>query len=982
MNIGKKLLVIVITSVTLGSITSIVLGYFISTNRILKSESSVLKDETNEIVAKYQIWIDSTETSLKNLSTLMTFSLSSPPSTEENHQAFERFIKKEQDHASRTPAAITSLPKASAFLPPDTPASQEEERQALRAKELLDIYGPALSKPFTNAWFFNPRGLYVVLDYLDSDLVHKIPANTDFADQPWIQLGDPQSNPERKIRWISSIVDPASKRLVISVLHPLDIHGKWVGNVGHNFTLSTILTTLFKSGQRYPNEQHFLLDDQNHYILAGPWYKKVEKSDLYFRPDLSKESELAILLRERLSGTPKAFDHSFTVKGKEYLAVGVQLEPLGWRYFRLIPVDDILTQTRETFFYLTLMLIVSSISVGAMIDASVRRSFVGRINQLSEVLHRYGEGNLKARSTISGDDEISGLASDFNEMASKLEHHLKVETNLLQREKIGMSIALDGICILDEKGRVVEANTAFCRMLGYTMDEMSSLHFSDWGTEWSIENTPDKIKQLISQESMFETVFRSKTNQLLDVEISATGMNLNDQYFLYFSSRDITDRKQAENQIKQLAFFDALTNLPNRRLLLDRINHALTSSERNKTHCALLFIDLDRFKALNDTFGHDQGDILLQHVANRLNECVRESDTVARLGGDEFVVLLEHLNGEANAAAAQAKVVGEKILSSLNMVYQLSEHEYYCSCSIGISLISEHEDTADELLKRADIAMYQAKLAGRNMLQFFDPEMQAAVLERGLLEADIRKGIENNEFTLYYQPQVIENGSRIYGAEVLVRWQHPKRGFVSPINFIPVAEETGLILPLGWWVLESACVQLTRWEQQTSFAGLSLSVNVSAHQFKSPDFVERVHQILAKTGANPRLLKLELTESAFADNPEDLIAKMSMLRMVGIKFSLDDFGTGYSSLSYLKKLPLDQLKIDQSFVKDVLVDIDDAAIVSVIIMLAHTLELDVIAEGVETEEQLQFLQSRGCKNYQGYFFGKPVPVNMLEQMVT
>ena len=440
---------------------------------------------------------------------------------------------------------------------------------------------------------------------------------------------------------------------------------------------------------------------------------------------------------------------------------------------------------------------------------------------------------------------------------------------------------------------------------------------------------------------------------------------------------DITRRKAAEDEIKHLAFYDPLTRLPNRRLLLDRLQQALASSTRSRREGALLFIDLDNFKTLNDTLGHDIGDLLLQQVAQRLATCVREGDTVARLGGDEFVVMLEDLSENLQEAATQTEVVGEKILVALNQRYMLAGHSHHSTPSIGVTLFGGQRETVEELLKRADLAMYQAKAAGRNTLRFVDPETQATVTARAALEVDLRQGLQQNQFVLYYQAQVDEQG-RMTGAEALVRWQHPRRGLMFPAEFVPLAEETGLILPLGHWVLETACARLVAWAALPDMSHLTLAVNVSARQFHTPDFVDQVLTVLDRTGADPQKLKLELTESLLLDDVEDIIAKMMALKAKGVGFSLDDFGTGYSSLSYLKRLPLDQLKIDQSFVRDILTDSNDAAIARTIVALAQSMGLGGIAEGVETEEQRDFLARQSCHAFQGYLFGRPLPVEQFE----
>lgn len=444
--------------------------------------------------------------------------------------------------------------------------------------------------------------------------------------------------------------------------------------------------------------------------------------------------------------------------------------------------------------------------------------------------------------------------------------------------------------------------------------------------------------------------------------------------------RDVSARKASEEEIRGLAFYDTLTGLPNRRLLMDRLQHALAASERHHRIGALLFVDLDNFKNVNDTLGHNQGDLLLKQVASRLSACMREGDSVARLGGDEFVVILEDLGEDMLAAATLAKKVGMKLLQALNPIYELGSHDVHSTASIGVSLFGGVQiENTDEPLKRADLAMYQAKAAGRNALRFFDPQMQAVVMARAAMEAGLREGLQQNQFFLHYQAQV-NHECRVTGAEVLLRWRHAQRGMVSPAEFIPLAEETGLILPLGRWVLETACEQLARWVHIPSLTHMTIAVNVSAQQFRLVDFVDQVLDILERTGARPQQLKLELTEGLLVHNVEDVIAKMRALKDKGVGFSLDDFGTGYSSLSYLKRLPLDQLKIDQGFVRDILTDPDDAAIASMVISLGKSMGLAVIAEGVETEAQREFLANQGCDAYQGYLFSRPIALEEFEAM--
>ena len=547
----------------------------------------------------------------------------------------------------------------------------------------------------------------------------------------------------------------------------------------------------------------------------------------------------------------------------------------------------------------------------------------------------------------------------------------------------------DGVIITDRDQQIVAVNRGFEQITGYPEKEvlgkkpsllksnrhdreffkgmwrtLNESHYWD-GEIWNRRKNGDVYPEQLTISAVFDAVG-----------------DLN-HYVGVFS--DITYKKAAEDEIKHLAFYDILTRLPNRRLMLDRLAQALTSSARHKRHCALMMIDLDNFKTLNDTQGHDIGDQLLVAVALRLETCVRKGDTVARLGGDEFVIILEDL-GNNEEAALHAEGVARKVLAQLSKPYlldialngvKLSPHRHQCTSSIGITLFDEQPISVDEIMKRADTAMYQAKSAGRNTLRFYDPEMQSAVADRAAMESDLHRAIEHQQFVLYYQAQV-DSSDRVIGAEALLRWNHPERGLVSPADFIPITEATGLILPIGQWVLQTACDLLATWSAYEKMAHLTVSVNVSARQFHHPDFVSQVVEAISRSSANPERLKLELTESLLVDDIDDVIEKMSALKAKGVCFSLDDFGTGYSSLSYLKLLPLDQLKIDQGFVRDVLSDSNDAAIARTILALGNSLGLGVIAEGVETEAQRDFLASSGCSAYQGYYFCRPLPLEKFE----
>ena len=540
----------------------------------------------------------------------------------------------------------------------------------------------------------------------------------------------------------------------------------------------------------------------------------------------------------------------------------------------------------------------------------------------------------------------------------------------------------DGILVTDEENLILDVNPAFTRITGYTLDEVRGRNPNIFQSGKHDTQFYQQMWQAILDDGHWQgEIWDLKRGGELHAKWLSISVirHADGSIFRYVGQfSDITEKKRKDELIWEQANFDALTSLPNRRLFSDRFRQALSSSARSGRHGALLSLDLDQFKRLNDTFGHSMGDKLLIAVANRLTASVREEDTVARMGGDEFLVILNGLSSGQNEAAIQAELVAEKIRGELSKPYLLDKSEHHSSSSIGIVLFLGHADNHDKLLAHVDTAMYQAKAKGRNAICFFDSSMQEILEKRGQMENALRGALERNEFSLHYQPQIASSGLPI-GVEALLRWTHPQLGIVSPAQFIPVAEESGLILPIGLWVLETACAQLACWQSSPRFNRLSIAVNVSPVQFREAEFVSRVSAVLRQSGIRPELLKLELTESLVLDNIDDSIRKMKELKTLGVKFSMDDFGTGYSSLSYLSRLPIDQLKIDQSFVRDITTDQHDAAIVQTIISMALSMGMEVIAEGVETEEQHEFLELRGCQAYQGYLFARPKPVDELEK---
>ena len=557
----------------------------------------------------------------------------------------------------------------------------------------------------------------------------------------------------------------------------------------------------------------------------------------------------------------------------------------------------------------------------------------------------------------------------------------EVEQNQNQLRVLASSFNLqEGIIICDENGLIIKTNQAFSNITGYSAEEAlgrnprflsSGRHDASFYTEmW---------KSLLANGKWDGEVWnRRKTGEIYPENLAIVIIKDSEGKTINYvaSMTDITKRVADSEEIKQLAFFDPLTGLPNRRLLLDRLAQSLHSNERTGNHGALLFLDLDNFKAINDSYGHDSGDLLLQQAAVRIVDSVRAIDTVSRIGGDEFVVILQSLNQQESEAVIEAEIIAKRILYSLNVPYKIKGRDDLCSTSIGATIFQSNADSID-VLKQADIALYKAKESGRNVLFFFDPIMQTIINAQAEIKRDLKEALLQHQFELYYQVQVDNNGAPV-GAEALLRWLHPTKGYISPADFIPIAEESQAIISIGDWVIDAACAQLKQWESNELTRTLSLSVNISAKEFRAENFVEKLKMTIRHHAINPSKLRFELTEGMLISDINDAIETMNKLNELGIYFELDDFGTGYSSLQYLKRLPVYQLKIDRTFVRDVVESVNEQGIVRAIIAMAEALQIRVLAEGVETKAQRQHLADIGCNYFQGYLFGKPVPIDQFE----
>ncbi|RNC73153.1 MAG: EAL domain-containing protein [Desulfuromonadales bacterium] len=606
-----------------------------------------------------------------------------------------------------------------------------------------------------------------------------------------------------------------------------------------------------------------------------------------------------------------------------------------------------------------------AIGGGSVIAASISRP----IASLHDGVVRVSEGLLDTKIKVAARNEIGTLADAFNRMTGELQSAKnEIVTTSSYLDNIIRSMP-DALLVISPEGTITCTNPALCAMLGYREDELTGLPFA---TVMDDRAQADKLmEEMVAWVQLpdREVLYRSKEGTSIPVVLSGGAMAgaPGEIQGIVCIAHNITGRKRAEEEIRRLAYFDPLTGLPNRTLFQNRLDQTLAGVRRDGGESALLFLDLDRFKDVNDSLGHACGDLLLAAVADRLKEAVLPGDFLARLGGDEFVVILAPPCAERCAADRS-----RDLLELLVHPFEIDDKEIFISTSIGIALFPGDGTDAETLFKHADMALYAAKEGGRNSFGFFSDEMNQRASERRIMEDSLRRAIHNDELFVEYQPQIDMRNGRIFGVETLLRWNHPEEGPIPPARFIPVAEETGLIRRIGEWVLRSACLQCRQW-QEAGLPPVQVAVNVSGHQFNQPGFIEMIDQVLEETGIDPTHLELELTESTLMEGERDTIMTLIDLKVRGLHLAIDDFGTGYSSLSYLKHFPIDRVKIDRSFVRDIVSDLDNRAIVEAIIAMAHTLGLRVLAEGVEREEELELLRERNCDEVQGFFFDRPMP---------
>lgn len=624
---------------------------------------------------------------------------------------------------------------------------------------------------------------------------------------------------------------------------------------------------------------------------------------------------------------------------------------------------------------------IGLLTVLALLSVVVARICIYRLIErwainVRETVGRIADGKLDTRiAAFSAVQEFRAVEEGINDMASGLQER----DAMVSRLSMAVEQSPESILITDTAGRIEYVNDALVRNTGYTREELIGRNPRILGTGRTPRATHEDLWATVARGAVWRgELHNTRKDGSAYVELATIApIKRPDGAITHYVAvkEDITERRQSQERLYRLAYYDPLTELPKRVMLRERLSQTLLASGRTGEHGMLLLVDVDRFKQLNDTQGHDAGDRLLLAVARRLRRTVREEDTVARLGDDDFAVIIENLGQQEGEAIARSQLIAKKIHAELNAPYELDENGllHYATHSVGLTLFQARKWSAEDLLKQAEVALYMAKQEGRNTIRFFNPHMQAVVDARAKLELGLRDALANNRFELFYQP-LVDSGTRLVGAEALIRWIGADGKSISPAEFIPLAEETGLIVQIGLWVLDAACAQLAAWEARPQTRSLTIAVNISARQFHQADFVDQVRGCLARSGIDPSRLKLELTESGILGDIDETISRMRQIRSLGVRFALDDFGTGYSSLSYLKRLPFDQLKIDQSFVRDMLSDNSSEAIVRAILGMSASLGLEVVAEGVETPAQRDFLHAHGCLRFQGYLFGKPQPM--------
>ena len=1115
MNIRRKLLLIVIASILVTVLPGGALIYQYAQRNMLATQTESLEVVTgwfaNAVVQQFA----RSGPKLKALADQLEPELGRAMQAEEL-QAFDRMAQLNSDGVwrNRLPG-FDGAKEAGLFLPEGDGLSPAQKVQHLRIKQRMDQFGPAASAQSENLWYLSPQRSEIIFDRTYPHFAFDQKADNDYTQTPWVTLSTPQKNPQHELRFTPALYDPVPKVWMVSAVLPLYVKGQWAGSLGEDMPLAGLFDKLLAQKGMYAGVQHFLLDREGNFILAGPWQSELESAAVAFRPDLTHEPQLAKLLASVVGVKPTALGGDIVFNGQRYLAIGTKLDPLGWQYFRLLPVDQVKGPLQRLFVMLGAMALLVTAATGVLIGTAVGRNITQRIRLLRDVMQAYAHNNtLRVNAAQAGTDEIGQVMLAYNALADSVDHNiaarvqaqavlasneelwrlalegaghgvwdwnlvqdtvsfsplsqsmldlpaylpkdgsrawfsrvhpddkseamkqiqaylsgeipsyageyrvrcrdgsykwvlnrgqiasrdasgnpvraLGTQTDVTDRKlaeedlKLAASVfshAREGIMITKADGTIVNINEAFVRITGYTRDDVmgqnprilnSGRHPKPFYTElW---------RDLLAQGFWYGEVWnRRKTGevyaemQTISVVRDARGQP--QHYVSLFS--DITASKEHQQQLEHIAHFDALTNLPNRVLLADRLHQAVNQCQRRGQLLAVAYLDLDGFKGINDSFGHDAGDQLLMAVSARMRDSLRDGDTLARIGGDEFVAVLVDLSDVASCEPLLAR-----LLAAASQPLLVGELTLQVSASLGVTFYPQPDDVeAEQLLRQADQAMYQAKMAGKNRYHVFNIDHDRSV--RGHHESldHIRHALDQQEFVLHYQPKVNMRNGQVIGAEALIRWQHPQQGLLTPSVFLPVIENDPLAVDIGEWVIHTALTQMDLWHTQG--LDLPVSVNVGARQLQQPNFVTWLAQTLAQhPHIRPSCLELEILETSALSDMAGVSQVIEACRAMGVMFALDDFGTGYSSLTYLKRLPVTLLKIDQSFVRDMLADPDDLAILQGVIGLARAFRREVIAEGVETRAHGDRLLELGCDLAQGYGIARPMPAADMPGWVT
>lgn len=1104
MDIRQKMAIIVIASILLTAIPASILVYRYAQSKILSNEITTLIEITQrQADIASQRFLEG-KPKLEGLSRLLQTELAKPINPREIDEFYRAMIRYPDGVWRNRKLPFNGSIESGIFLPPNPQESDAQKIRHWRIKKIMDIFGSAASKRMENVWYLSLQRSEIIFDTTFPDFAFDQKADNDYTSTPWVTFTSPELNPERKFGFTPPLFDPVPKVWMVSAIYPLYLGGEWIGSLGEDMQLSNVLEFLFKNEQIYAGSQNFLLDNQGNFILAGDSQSQLEAHQEASQFELSDEPQLKTILQTPVENSPRTLAN-VVVKGKTYVTIGMTLQPVGWRYYKLVPVAEILSSTRELFIALVLVICLISVMSAVLISMAVHYYVVRRVRLLADSMRLYEAGEKQHVSPLfPGNDEISRTAKEFDVMMDRIDKNiedLEIARNTLQlseeRWKFAVEGTGDGMWDWDISTGEALFSKRWKAMLGYGDSELPNLasawidhlhpedksnvlnHLNDYlnnvlthyavefrmrhkNGEWiwilarglvvrrDDDGNPLRMigshseiserKQSEAKIKLAASVFTSAREGILITDADGVIVEVNDTFsFITGYSReevlgknprifqsgrqplefykvmwqalqenyhwtgeiwnrrkngevyaeiltisavqdaagktqhyvalftDITPMKEHEQQLEHIAHYDALTNLPNRVLLADRLQQAILQTERRKNVLAVIYLDLDGFKAINDTYGHETGDELLIIVSQRMKGALRDGDTLARIGGDEFVAVLVDLE-----QIGDCEPVLSRLLETASTPAVIDDIELHVSASIGVTFYPQDNVDADQLMRHADQAMYVAKQTGKNRYHLFDVDHNSSIKTERELHERICSAHQQNEFVLYYQPKVNMRTGDVIGAEALIRWQHPKDGLLPPSAFLPIIENREIGIQIGEWVIDSALTQMERWH--ANGLNIAVSVNIAAHQLQQHDFVTKLSALLSKhPEINPAHLELEILETSALENLREVSHIIQTCREIGVQFALDDFGTGYSSLTYLRHLPVTILKIDQTFVRDMLDDPDDLTIVKSVIGLATAFQRQVIAEGVETIAHGAMLLSIGCELAQGYGIARPMP---------